>query len=160
MQAGNGAQLIGKVNPDLSIKVLSSIDLGTNVGKCSTLRANLSPGSFFFPPESNTTSPDAKTTDSPTRSSRSRIDTGAFSISQAIAVDGPDRAAVIPLYPRCSIRPARRNWCFGRPSRFQAHLRLNQDLLHWARRRLLSTAQIFLLPRNARKISYNGMIKN
>ncbi|KAL2157203.1 hypothetical protein VTH06DRAFT_6339 [Thermothelomyces fergusii] len=29
--AGNGAQIIGKVNPDLSIKVLSSLDLGTGV---------------------------------------------------------------------------------------------------------------------------------
>ncbi|EAQ86564.1 predicted protein [Chaetomium globosum CBS 148.51] len=29
--AGNAAQIIGKVNPDLSIKVLSSMDLGTNV---------------------------------------------------------------------------------------------------------------------------------
>jgi len=32
LMAGNAAQLIGRVNPDLSIKVLSSIDLGTNVG--------------------------------------------------------------------------------------------------------------------------------
>jgi replication factor A3 len=31
--AGNGVQLIGKVNPDLSIKVLSSLDLGPGVGK-------------------------------------------------------------------------------------------------------------------------------
>jgi hypothetical protein len=31
--AGNAAQIIGKVNPDLSIKVLSSMDLGTKVGK-------------------------------------------------------------------------------------------------------------------------------
>lgn len=29
---GNAAQLIGKVNPDLSIKVLTSMDLGSNVG--------------------------------------------------------------------------------------------------------------------------------
>jgi replication factor A3 len=29
--AGNAAQVIGKVNPDLSIKVLSSMDLGTKV---------------------------------------------------------------------------------------------------------------------------------
>ncbi|TDZ59872.1 Replication factor A protein 3 [Colletotrichum trifolii] len=29
---GNGAQIIGKVNPDLSIKVLTSRDLGANVG--------------------------------------------------------------------------------------------------------------------------------
>ncbi|KAK5662784.1 hypothetical protein OQA88_6192 [Cercophora sp. LCS_1] len=28
---GNGVQVIGKVNPDLSIKVLSSLDLGTGV---------------------------------------------------------------------------------------------------------------------------------
>ncbi|KAL8371798.1 hypothetical protein RB595_001544 [Gaeumannomyces hyphopodioides] len=28
---GNAAQLIGKVNPDLSLKVLSSTDLGSNV---------------------------------------------------------------------------------------------------------------------------------
>ncbi|KLU92728.1 hypothetical protein MAPG_11630 [Magnaporthiopsis poae ATCC 64411] len=28
---GNAAQLIGKVNPDLSIKVLTSTDLGSNV---------------------------------------------------------------------------------------------------------------------------------
>ncbi|KAK7751686.1 hypothetical protein SLS62_006347 [Diatrype stigma] len=28
---GNGAQIIGKVNPDLSVKVLSSLDLGNNV---------------------------------------------------------------------------------------------------------------------------------
>lgn len=33
--AGNAAQIIGKVNPDLSIKVLSSMDLGTKVGKSS-----------------------------------------------------------------------------------------------------------------------------
>ncbi|KAK0728268.1 replication factor A protein 3 [Lasiosphaeria miniovina] len=31
LAAGNGAQLIGKVNPDLSVKVLSSLDLGNNV---------------------------------------------------------------------------------------------------------------------------------
>ncbi|KAK4179194.1 replication factor A protein 3 [Triangularia setosa] len=28
---GNGVQVIGKVNPDLSLKVLSSLDLGTSV---------------------------------------------------------------------------------------------------------------------------------
>ncbi|KAL2262798.1 hypothetical protein VTK26DRAFT_9437 [Humicola hyalothermophila] len=28
---GNGVQIIGKVNPDLSIKVLSSVDLGSEV---------------------------------------------------------------------------------------------------------------------------------
>ncbi len=33
LSAGNGVQIIGKVNPDLSIKVLSSIDLGTGVGE-------------------------------------------------------------------------------------------------------------------------------
>lgn len=33
---GNGAQIIGKVNPDLSIKVLNAIDLGNNVGMCHT----------------------------------------------------------------------------------------------------------------------------
>ncbi|KAL2019982.1 hypothetical protein VTK56DRAFT_8982 [Thermocarpiscus australiensis] len=31
LSAGNGVQIIGKVNPDLSIKVLSSIDLGPGV---------------------------------------------------------------------------------------------------------------------------------
>ncbi|KAK4110691.1 replication factor A protein 3 [Canariomyces notabilis] len=31
LAAGNGVQIIGKVNPDLSVKVLSSIDLGTGV---------------------------------------------------------------------------------------------------------------------------------
>ncbi|KID64188.1 DNA replication factor A subunit Ssb3, partial [Metarhizium brunneum ARSEF 3297] len=30
---GNAVQLIGKVNPDLSIKVLSSLDAGTDIGK-------------------------------------------------------------------------------------------------------------------------------
>ena len=30
---GNAVQLIGKVNPDLSVKVLTSLDLGSNVGK-------------------------------------------------------------------------------------------------------------------------------
>ncbi|KAK3297574.1 replication factor A protein 3 [Chaetomium fimeti] len=29
--AGNAAQIIGKVNPDLSVKVLTSMDLGTDV---------------------------------------------------------------------------------------------------------------------------------
>lgn len=29
---GNGAQVIGKVNPDLTVKVLNAIDLGSNVG--------------------------------------------------------------------------------------------------------------------------------
>jgi len=32
LMAGNAAQLIGRVNPDLSIKVLSSTDLGSGVG--------------------------------------------------------------------------------------------------------------------------------
>ena len=32
LMAGNVAQLIGRVNPDLSLKVLSSTDLGTGVG--------------------------------------------------------------------------------------------------------------------------------
>ncbi|KAG7288993.1 hypothetical protein NEMBOFW57_005354 [Staphylotrichum longicolle] len=31
LAAGNGVQIIGKVNPDLSIKCLSSMDLGTGV---------------------------------------------------------------------------------------------------------------------------------
>ncbi|KAI1375169.1 replication factor A protein 3 [Hypoxylon crocopeplum] len=31
LMVGNGAQVIGKVNPDLSIKVLNAIDLGSNV---------------------------------------------------------------------------------------------------------------------------------
>ncbi|KAL1872305.1 hypothetical protein VTK73DRAFT_1615 [Phialemonium thermophilum] len=31
VSVGNAVQIIGKVNPDLSIKVLSSVDLGTNV---------------------------------------------------------------------------------------------------------------------------------
>ncbi|KXX81760.1 Replication factor A protein 3 [Madurella mycetomatis] len=31
LSAGNGVQIIGKVNPDMSVKVLSSIDLGTGV---------------------------------------------------------------------------------------------------------------------------------
>lgn len=29
---GNYAQVIGKVNPDLTVKVLNSLDLGANVG--------------------------------------------------------------------------------------------------------------------------------
>ncbi|KAI0403390.1 hypothetical protein F4802DRAFT_295904 [Xylaria palmicola] len=29
--AGNGAQIIGRVNPDLSIKVYNALDLGNNV---------------------------------------------------------------------------------------------------------------------------------
>jgi replication factor A3 len=32
--AGNGAQIIGRVNPDMSIKVYNALDLGSNVGKC------------------------------------------------------------------------------------------------------------------------------
>ncbi|KAH8888694.1 replication factor A protein 3 [Thozetella sp. PMI_491] len=31
LQNGNGAQLLGKVNPDLTVKVLTSLDLGPNV---------------------------------------------------------------------------------------------------------------------------------
>ncbi|KAI0166871.1 replication factor A protein 3 [Hypoxylon sp. FL1284] len=31
LMVGNGAQIIGKVNPDLSIKVLNATDLGNNV---------------------------------------------------------------------------------------------------------------------------------
>ncbi|KAF3063737.1 Replication factor A protein 3 [Daldinia childiae] len=31
LMVGNGAQIIGKVNPDLSIKVLNAVDLGSNV---------------------------------------------------------------------------------------------------------------------------------
>ncbi|KAI1758587.1 replication factor A protein 3 [Hypoxylon sp. FL1150] len=31
LMVGNGAQIIGKVNPDLTIKVLNAIDLGSNV---------------------------------------------------------------------------------------------------------------------------------
>lgn len=30
--AGNGAQIIGRVNPDLSVKVYNALDLGNNVG--------------------------------------------------------------------------------------------------------------------------------
>jgi len=30
---GNAVQLIGKVNPDLSVKVLTSLDLGSNIGE-------------------------------------------------------------------------------------------------------------------------------
>ncbi|KAI0381822.1 hypothetical protein F5Y04DRAFT_280470 [Hypomontagnella monticulosa] len=35
LMVGNGAQIIGKVNPDLSVKVLNAIDLGSNVGRVS-----------------------------------------------------------------------------------------------------------------------------
>ena len=35
LTAGSGVQIIGKVQPDLSIKVLSALDLGTAVGKSS-----------------------------------------------------------------------------------------------------------------------------
>jgi hypothetical protein len=42
LAAGNGVQIIGKVNPDLSVKVLSSIDLGTGVGE-SLFTFNLLP---------------------------------------------------------------------------------------------------------------------
>lgn len=31
LMVGNGAQVIGKVNPDLTVKVLNAIDLGSNV---------------------------------------------------------------------------------------------------------------------------------
>ncbi|KAI1415210.1 replication factor A protein 3 [Hypoxylon sp. FL1857] len=31
LMVGNGAQIIGKVNPDLTIKVLNAMDLGSNV---------------------------------------------------------------------------------------------------------------------------------
>lgn len=34
---GSAVQVIGKVNPDLSIRVLSSLDLGTGVGKVFSL---------------------------------------------------------------------------------------------------------------------------
>jgi hypothetical protein len=37
LTGGNAAQIIGKVNPDLSIKVLSSTDLGGNVGESTLL---------------------------------------------------------------------------------------------------------------------------
>jgi len=33
LSKGNGVQVIGKVNPDLSIKALSTLDLGTEVGE-------------------------------------------------------------------------------------------------------------------------------
>ncbi|ROW09091.1 hypothetical protein VMCG_02955 [Cytospora schulzeri] len=33
LSSGNAVQIIGKINPDLSIRVLSSLDLGTGVGK-------------------------------------------------------------------------------------------------------------------------------
>ncbi|KAI0814662.1 hypothetical protein GGR55DRAFT_675957 [Xylaria sp. FL0064] len=31
LMAGNGAQIIGRVNPDLSVKVYNALDLGSNV---------------------------------------------------------------------------------------------------------------------------------
>ncbi|KAI0848625.1 replication factor A protein 3 [Daldinia vernicosa] len=37
LMVGNGAQIIGKVNPDMSIKVLNAVDLGSNVGMYYTL---------------------------------------------------------------------------------------------------------------------------
>ncbi|XXH00185.1 54S ribosomal protein yml6, mitochondrial [Hypoxylon texense] len=36
LMVGNGAQIIGKVNPDLTVKVLNAIDLGNNVGTYPT----------------------------------------------------------------------------------------------------------------------------
>lgn len=42
---GNIVQVIGKVNPDLTVKVLNSKDLGPDVGK--------SHNKIFFPPASN-----------------------------------------------------------------------------------------------------------
>ncbi|KAI1297522.1 hypothetical protein F5Y03DRAFT_280953 [Xylaria venustula] len=35
LMAGNGAQIIGRVNPDLSVKVYNALDLGSNVGMLS-----------------------------------------------------------------------------------------------------------------------------
>lgn len=32
LRPGNAVQIIGKVNPDLSVRVLSALDLGTGVG--------------------------------------------------------------------------------------------------------------------------------
>ncbi|EWY87357.1 hypothetical protein FOYG_11568 [Fusarium oxysporum NRRL 32931] len=46
---GNAVQVIGKVNPDLSIKVLTSRDLGTGVAypRCNIMQnANLFPNMF------------------------------------------------------------------------------------------------------------------
>lgn len=41
LEGGSAAQIIGKVNPDLSIRVLSSVNLGTNVGMlCPTPHAD------------------------------------------------------------------------------------------------------------------------
>lgn len=50
LSAGNGAQIIGKVNPDLSIKVLSSMDLGTEVGESNPHRASSRPLSPLLSP--------------------------------------------------------------------------------------------------------------
>jgi replication factor A3 len=42
LSAGNGVQVIGKVNPDMSIKVLTSLDLGPGVGKSASHASCLS----------------------------------------------------------------------------------------------------------------------
>lgn len=49
---GNAVQVIGKVNPDLSIKVLSSRDLGTGFGRYSTYNAPPSNKVFILLPPS------------------------------------------------------------------------------------------------------------
>ncbi|KAJ9139482.1 hypothetical protein NKR23_g7955 [Pleurostoma richardsiae] len=47
LSSGNAAQIIGKVNPDLSIRVLSSVDLGQGVdmGICNTVVESTPPSS-------------------------------------------------------------------------------------------------------------------
>lgn len=42
--AGNGAQIIGKVNPDLSVKVYNALDLGDDVGTLLTAYLPVSSG--------------------------------------------------------------------------------------------------------------------
>jgi hypothetical protein len=43
LSPGNGVQIIGKVNPDLSIKVLTALDLGISVGESRPLHGTCPP---------------------------------------------------------------------------------------------------------------------
>lgn len=45
---GNAVQVIGKVSPDLSVKVLTSKDLGPNVGRCNSMTMSMAVHFLLF----------------------------------------------------------------------------------------------------------------
>ncbi|CAM1507826.1 Fc.00g046740.m01.CDS01 [Cosmosporella sp. VM-42] len=92
---GNGVQVIGKVNPDLSIKVLTSRDLGTTVGEFAI------PGVWVVVITTPSMPPSSKRRINTKQSSSPTID-GYY---QIMAPHSPYNPPTLPASPWSGLRP-------------------------------------------------------